>query len=638
MSDPPGDLDTRRRRLSVPADLTVGPGDAPGAPGAVAPAGDLVCRRWNPFTGTPAEIVVQPVPGAPGPPARAALDALERARPALGLGPAGGFVADPEVAATTSGTAVVHLYQHHRGIPVFEMIRTVELGPGGRPRRILGENLPLPDDLDVIPRRGPAEAARRAAAHLADQLGGPGKLVSRLRAWQPRVEASFALPARPAALGRGPFEREVPAHLVVFGGEAADSALAWHLVFEVPGHGQVVVVVDAAGGGDVRYRHWSSPAAGPVLARVHAGDPAAGRRVVTMPPPARTYRLPLPDGFPWPWCLQDDTDGAFARVTDRRHRPLAGRSPAGGTVCFAPADPEGCEQAMLDAFYVCSLAHDLFELLGFDGASRNFDALDRGTGGIAGDPVVVRVHDEPLGCDAHMTTRPDGETAVMVLGRNARTGRLTALDADVVLHEYAHGVTTRLVGGSRNPAALAAPQSLALGEGWSDYFALTLQNHLHGTARTRLGCWSTGSPAGLRLHAYDDAFPDHVGHIGTGRYTEPHAVGEIWAAALVRLNRALAAVASPGPGIDAVVAGNLLGWRLVLDGLRLTRASPSFLDARDALLTAAADADGVPAPTGLVEGVTAEGVVRRVLAAFGLGRGACCHGPYLDGVVPCFEA
>ena len=32
--------------------------------------------------------------------------------------------------------------------------------------------------------------------------------------------------------------------------------------------------------------------------------------------------------------------------------------------------------------------------------------------------------------------------------------------------------------------------------------------------------------------------------------------------------------------------GHLLGWQIVVDGLKLTPANPSFLDARDALLRA----------------------------------------------------
>jgi extracellular elastinolytic metalloproteinase len=215
----------------------------------------------------------------------------------------------------------------------------------------------------------------------------------------------------------------------------------------------------------------------------------------------------------------------------------------------------------------------------------------------------------------------------MVLARNPETGRHTALDAHIVLHEYVHGITSRLVGGPQNSSSLAAPQSQALGEGWSDYYALTIQNHLHGRRDTCLGTWSTGRAAGLRGLPYDERFPDGLGAVGRGRYTEPHAVGEIWAAALVRLNRELVAVTGDEP------SAHHLGWRIVLDGLHFTPMDPTLLDARDGLLQAAADLDRTRRGRASVD------VVRGVAAQFGMGRTAGCrNGPYFTGVEACPDA
>ena len=45
-------------------------------------------------------------------------------------------------------------------------------------------------------------------------------------------------------------------------------------------------------------------------------------------------------------------------------------------------------------------------------------------------------------------------------------------DASVVYHEYAHGLSNRLVTDAQGRGALGAAQPGAMGEGWSDYYAL----------------------------------------------------------------------------------------------------------------------------------------------------------------------
>jgi extracellular elastinolytic metalloproteinase len=633
------EVDDRSAQRRV-EDIVVGPTRRSRAVGGSA--GTISYRRLNPFTGTPAVLHVEDHTPA-GPPQAEALALLEAAAPELGLGEAGSggvagsFVADPVVTRTSTGAQVVHLYQHHQGIPLLDMVRTVVLGPDGRVRRIAGENHPRPTGVDLVPRISAADAGRRAAEHLG-------------LTWGPRVEASFNLPAQPTVLDRGPFESQVPAHLVLFGRGEGETGLGWHLVLDLPDDVSYTVVVAAAGGGAgaVRLCRRTSVDVGPVYARVFPEDPDGGDREVTLPPAAGSYLLPMPDGFPRDWCRGPDTDGAFARVTDAAGALV--KATAEGDIVRFPL-PEGdvhcLERCIVNAFYLCSLAHDLFLLLGFDELSMNFESVGSGSGGLDGDPVVVRVTDEHGGSEAHFTTRPDGRPPVMVLGRHRVSGRPTALDFDVVLHEYAHGVTTRLVGGHGNPASLSAPQSHGLGEGWSDYFALTLRNHVHGRDRTTVGTWSANDPKGLRRHAYDRSFPASFGDVGTEGYTEAHDIGSIWAATLIEMQRALVDACGPSGrgsgeagGDDGRTSGNVLGWRLVMDALRITPGSPSLLDARDAMLVAAADIDehrrqagSSAGNVGLPGEASVDSVVRPVFARFGMGRTAATEGPYLQGIV-----
>ncbi|MGI9303409.1 MAG: proprotein convertase P-domain-containing protein, partial [Gammaproteobacteria bacterium] len=180
-----------------------------------------------------------------------------------------------------------------------------------------------------------------------------------------------------------------------------------------------------------------------------------------------------------------------------------------------------------------------------------------------------------------------------------------------------HGVTNRLVGGRLNTRALDAIQSGGMGEGWSDYFACTINDVIV------VGDWVADNPGGIRGFPYDSDFPDNFGDLGTGRYGgDPvHNIGEIWCAALLEMNRNI---------------GANLGVQLVVDGLKLTPANPSFLGARDGIIAALDDK--------LSAGQLSTGEHRiafngmwQAFARFGMGPGARSNGPSLSGIVADFD-
>src|SRR5262249_15925925 len=67
---------------------------------------------------------------------------------------------------------------------------------------------------------------------------------------------------------------------------------------------------------------------------------------------------------------------------------------------------------------------------------------------------------------------------------------------------------------------------------------------------------------------------------GIAEMSDEHDVGEVWCAALMMVTRRVRAAL----GSDA--DGYRLCWTLVTDGLKLTPANPTFLDARDGILLA----------------------------------------------------
>ena len=72
-------------------------------------------------------------------------------------------------------------------------------------------------------------------------------------------------------------------------------------------------------------------------------------------------------------------------------------------------------------------------------------------------------------------------------------------------------------------------------------------------------------------------------------------------------------------------------WRIVVDGMKLTSANPSFLDARDGILKAL---DGLE-DSGTLNAQDvkkARKAAWQAFAQFGMGAGATSNGPSLSGV------
>jgi extracellular elastinolytic metalloproteinase len=251
-----------------------------------------------------------------------------------------------------------------------------------------------------------------------------------------------------------------------------------------------------------------------------------------------------------------------------------------------------------------------FPMLGLRETDGSLQRDNAGGGGIAAAPVGARAHPGPVVGTANMFTPVDGSSPVMTMGLVRRTGRHTALDPSVVYHEYLHGVTNRLVGGPLNVDALDEPQSGGMGEGWGDYLACVI-------IRTEvIGAWVVDRPGGIRGFPYDAEFPDDFGDLGSGRYTRVHAIGEIWCATLMEMTRRV---------------GQPLAVQLVVDALKLSRANPSFLDMRDAIL-AALDGKLTAGQLDRAAHHAARRGIWTAFARFGMGPAADCVGATLLGV------
>jgi extracellular elastinolytic metalloproteinase len=596
----------------------------------------LAVARLNPATATVAELRCSG--GSPREAESltlAAQDYVQATRSALGSGPEDvvDFVPDPVVQHTSTGAAVVQLRQMYRGVPVFQMTRTVIFARDGRRvTKVKGDHAPLPVTLGTVPVADPVRAVQAAGLFVAEpcEEGEAGELPLP-EGWEPRVVAAFALPSQPTVVDAEPFVGLTPAHLVVFyQGPAA--ILGWHILLTFPPtetrFGEQCVVVVTADEAEPKVLFCRSTARTVVEGEVFKRDPNRTPRArITFPVPAPTYGLPvqLPQ-FPKDWCYRDETDGRNARaVTEEMGQPARATS-TGSNILFVTPDDDNDDQHLINAFYFCNYLHDHFELLGFDEAAGNFEAGSATATGAEGDPVLVKTYARPLLGFAYMRPSPDCSSPELGLGSHPHSHRHSALDFTLVAHEYAHGVTERLVPG--DDSALTQPQSRGLDEGTSDLVALSIVNFNRPADEPELqvvGEWFVDSADGMRRHRYDASYPGTYGMLGTAEYSKRHDIGELWCATMMELIRRW----HTRFGNDAYQ----LCWRMVLDSLKTVHSPPSLLDARDALEEALDLLRDTPGELSNDDHAVARQLLWETFARFGMGFGATTNGASLQGIV-----
>ncbi len=218
-----------------------------------------------------------------------------------------------------------------------------------------------------------------------------------------------------------------------------------------------------------------------------------------------------------------------------------------------------------------------------------------GMGSGAGGPITI---------PSIMISQADGNALKAALSNgtvNASmddAGGLSQRDSDfdngVIAHEYGHGITNRLVGGSGIVSCLFNQEQM--GEGWSDWFALMLtmepgdqSTDPRGIATYLRGDSTTGQGIRPAPYSTDFAVNDYTyGDSNDPNITQPHGVGFIYATALWDLNWALINRYGgiPNPDLSDSTGGNIIAMRLVIESLKLLPCEPGMIDGRDAMLLA----------------------------------------------------
>ena len=175
------------------------------------------------------------------------------------------------------------------------------------------------------------------------------------------------------------------------------------------------------------------------------------------------------------------------------------------------------------------------------------------------------------------------------------------LENGIIIHEYGHGVSNRLTGG---PGVNCLSGSEQAGEGWSDYFAITLlldpalddPNQPRGLGPYAL-FQADRHGAGIRPRPYtrDMAIqPFTYDSIKTGGWLNgtslaaPHGIGHGWAAVLWDLDWDLIDKHGFNPNVYGAWSsgGNNRALQYVIDGLKFQGCAPGLVVARDAIVGA----------------------------------------------------
>lgn len=104
-----------------------------------------------------------------------------------------------------------------------------------------------------------------------------------------------------------------------------------------------------------------------------------------------------------------------------------------------------------------------------------------------------------------------------------------------MIHEYTHGLSTRLTGGPANSACLTTTEAGGLGEGWGDFFATAILLKANATRNTNypMGSWISNNPRGIRAYLYStDMTTNPMVYTTANGKTGVHFIGTIWATML----------------------------------------------------------------------------------------------------------
>ncbi len=550
-----------------------------------------------------------------------------------------GFEVTDRVDSKVSASTFLYLRQVHEGIAVYNGQLQLNVGRGGR---LLGVNnafVPgLATAVNVLePALSAAEAVESAAGHLGIALTAPPE---ELRAERGARRVTL-LASKQASL------EPIEARLFWLPIRRGDVRLVWNFQLHTRDRQHVYDLnVDAASGEVWTRFDWVASDSynvypQPVESPNHTAPPPPADARVVVANPADAAASP----FAW-----HDTNGApGAEFTIHRGNnvhayddinfddlpPAVQPNCGAGLNCNFPLNLLGqpstyTAAAVTNLFYWNNLIHDVQFQYGFDSPAGNFQVNTYGALGLGNDDVRAEAQDGISLNNANFFTPPDGQRPrmQMFLWNFTAPMRDGDLESSIIVHEYGHGISNRLVGGPANVNCLTNLQRPS--EGLSDWWALAYTATAAQTGPTirGIGTYVLGQPTngtGIRLLPYstDNAINNWTYASVAGKAV-PHGVGAVWAQGAWEVYWALVGAHGFSTNLYAANggAGNQRAMLYVNEGLKSAICNPAFTDTRDGIIQATINNYG------------GEDVCRvwRAFAGYGLGNDAISGGP--NGLAP----
>ncbi len=510
------------------------------------------------------------------------------------------------------GVDHVYLRQTYNGLPIANAVASVSLKPDGRVISAAASFVPGLIEPPANPGPTPYIPANFAVSSVASAHGLPlGQTITTV---SPATGRNMRTVLRAPAMSR----KDIIAELHYVPKNTGGVQLAWKVnVDMIEGFNWYDASVKAEFtpgapvGQLVNVSDWVDNASYNVFA-LPVESPLHGARSIDTDPQDAVYS-------PFGWHDTNGVTGAEFTVTrgnnvsaqeDADDNDTGGVQPSGGAALNFdfPLDltqnaPTYVAAATVNLFYWNNIVHDVTARHGFDEVSGNFQQLNYTGLGLGTDQVEADAQDGSGTNNANFATPPDGQSGRMqqFIFDITNPTRDSSLDSGIIVHEFGHGVSNRLTGGPANVNALNALQSGAMGEGWSDWLGLMLTQlpgQLGPDARG-IGMWVLGQPitgVGVRRFPYSTDMainPLTLGDFNGGfPNNEVHNAGEIWAETLWDMTWNLIDRHGYDPDLYTGVGGNNKALDLVLLGMKLQPANPTFLQARDAILAADAVLNG----------------------------------------------
>jgi extracellular elastinolytic metalloproteinase len=487
-----------------------------------------------------------------------------------------------------NGSTNLSYHQFYQGLEVFNAEIRVNLANNGSIISVGANHVPALTG-SVTPKLSASEAVIAGAKSTATKS-----------TFIPIIKSIAQSPNQKIIFEAGPFAADISAALVIFPLGTTPKP-AWMVTFVETDTPNVYLILIDAETGEMLYRQNLTKYAASGL--VYEESPIA-----TIPPFSNTRVTKLFNGTavssntatsPNGWVTSTTSEGNNVRAEEdwdaNNSSPGLTANSTTGNFSFTLdlyQDPTTYRDASItNLFWVNNMMHDWLYDLGFNESAGNFQSDNFGRGGLGSDNVVAQTQDGSGTDNANFYTPADGSRPRMQMYLFTYTSirRDSSIENDIPIHEFCHGLSNRLVG----VYSLEGDQSGGMGEGWSDWYAITLLDDYPKSTTNSIvvGAYVIDDPAGIRRYPY--CINTAINPLTYGDMAgEVHDDGEIWCVTLWEMYKLL--VQKYGLDTDTTQPwrvetpydGRERAWLMVTDAMKLSPDSPTMLDMRDAILLA----------------------------------------------------